>query len=316
MGILSKFPVGDSSQPFKIRAFVEGGKLSAQNKQAYAVAFGDDKFVAVGDKLVSYSADGITWTEGTLPADCINATFRAIAHGNGRFVAVGYDNSVSDNLKACAITSTNGINWTSVTLPEDKYWHGICRGPNKFVAVGWRCAATSTDGVTWEKRSIYDYYWNAVTYGKNKYAAVAESSGSTVYASAVYSTTGISWSFGENYLYTNQFNGIAYGNGRYVAVGSGKYGSITNKTMTSTDGITWSEIVMPNGAWECITFSDDMFVAGGSNAESLNRNFAVSLDGLEWKALASQSNHTVKGITYGNGRFVGVCALSISLHSI
>ena len=314
MGILSKFPVGDSSQPFKIRAFVEGGRLSASYNTAYAVAFGDDKFVAVGSKFVSYSADGITWTEGTLPADCINATFKPIAHGIGRFVAVGYDNS--GNFKASAITSTDGINWTSVTLPENKYWQGICRGPDKFVAVGWNCVATSTDGVTWTKPSSYftDRYWEAVIYGKDKYVTVARTS-SDSFSGAMYSSTGSSWSPGKNYLIDMLFEGIAYGNNRYIAVGLGKDYSDTKKAMTSTDGITWSNIVMPNGEWRAITFSDNMFVAGGSNAENDYRNFAVSLDGLEWKTLASPYNHYY-GITYGNGRFVAVSSSNYSAHSI
>jgi hypothetical protein len=63
-----------------------------------AVAFGNNRFVAVGDSgQIAYSADGATWTAvtttgfGTTNDDDIFA----VAYGNGRFVAVGEDGKMA-----------------------------------------------------------------------------------------------------------------------------------------------------------------------------------------------------------------------------
>jgi hypothetical protein len=66
------------------------------------------KFVAAayGSK-VAYSIDGINWTEATLPS---SANRRSVTYGNGKFVAVTYNNNK-------AAYSTDGINWTATTMP-------------------------------------------------------------------------------------------------------------------------------------------------------------------------------------------------------
>lgn len=318
MGILSRFPSAGTLQQPAINSFKDGGKAFTKSSTANGVAFGTQKFVAVGDGVVSYSSNGSSWSASTVPSDYNTAKFQSIAHRNGRFVAVGYDNSVSGNLKSCAITSTNGINWTGVTLPGNNYWHGICNGPDKFVAVGWSCAATSTDGVTWTLSSnVPRRYWNAVTYGEDKYVAVAQSASGSNANLVMYSTDGINWIETDipDVFKSYNFYGIAHGAGRYIAVG---YPSNSNiqLVMTSTDGIVWGPLVMPySGKFKSIKHANNMFVVYGDNSENDNANFAASLYGTYWKVLDSPLS-TYNAIDYGNSKFVAVGSLGYTAYSI
>ena len=109
-----------------------------------SATYGDGKFVAVArnSNAVAYSTDGINWTASTLPS----STDWRVTYGNGKFVAVTYNNS------NVAAYSTDGINWTASTLPENNYWGSVTYGNGKFVAiVGYNSnkAAYSVDGITW-----------------------------------------------------------------------------------------------------------------------------------------------------------------------
>lgn len=108
------------------------------NSVAYnGIAFGGDKFVAVagsgaGGQSAMTSTDGITWTLRTTP----DATpfWRAVAFGNGLFVAVG------DAGAERVMTSPDGITWTARTAAAANSWLAVANGNNTFVAV-------SNDGV-------------------------------------------------------------------------------------------------------------------------------------------------------------------------
>jgi len=97
-----------------------------------AIAYGNDKFVAVGgymhDGRIAYSTDGTTWT-----AISSSSHKYAIAYGNGKFVAGGYDGYME--------ISADGITWTyiidSTFSSDDIDIIAIAYGNNKFVAGGY-----------------------------------------------------------------------------------------------------------------------------------------------------------------------------------
>ena len=311
MGILSRFPGGVPAPP-PINSFLEGKSASST---IYGIAFGNGKFVAVGDKgSASYSADGINWFAATTPSGYTSVSFRSVAFGNGRFVAIGYESG-----KARAITSTNGTSWTSVTLSKDAYWHGICYGGNQFVAVGWGCAAYSPDGITWYNSSAINAYayLQAVTYNGSKYVAVARvtsSGGSNV--CVMYSTDGINWIAvtPPDAFKTYEFYGIAYGKGRFIAVGYPS--SDISEVMTSTDGIVWEPLVMPYaGKWRTVAYADGIFVATCTSSTNDASRIVVSSYGTSWEALTSSST-AYYGIGYGNGRFVVGGSLGYTAYSV
>jgi hypothetical protein len=120
----------------------------------------DSIFVAVAydSNKAAYSADGINWTETTLPS---SMNWYSVVYGNGKFVAVARNS----NKAAC---STDGINWTETTLPSSAGWYGVTYGNGKFVAVARDSnkAAYSTDGITWTAATLPNSAgWYSVTYG-------------------------------------------------------------------------------------------------------------------------------------------------------
>jgi hypothetical protein len=113
--------------------------------QLEKVAFGAGRFVAVGNRLVAASEDGISWDVAAVEAEFAGVTF-----GAGRFVAVG---------RNAAGFSTDGLTWSvsSLSTPgipgEIEFWmEDVLYADCRFFTVGgpdgW--CGTSPDGVTWE----------------------------------------------------------------------------------------------------------------------------------------------------------------------
>lgn len=159
-----------------------GGPAATSN-----IAFGNSRFVAVvGSGATFYSTDGISWSAGAAspatgdagpPVICsdgskfvmlpnanngaVSATtttgvswtsgspappsldYTGVTYGNGLFVAVAYNT-------ATYITSTDGLSWTSRTLPLSSTWQAVRYGNGMFVVVsnGSECFY-STDGLSW-----------------------------------------------------------------------------------------------------------------------------------------------------------------------
>ena len=99
----------------------------------------------------------------------VSTYWRALAYGNGVFVAV----AGGEYQLNYAATSPDGITWTQRTLPASTYWSGITFANGVFVATavtsGYasNIAATSPDGISWTKRTLPGTgYWRPITYGE------------------------------------------------------------------------------------------------------------------------------------------------------
>jgi hypothetical protein len=245
--------------------------FSVFSTHCIAIAYGNNMLVAGGQggNTIATSTDGINWTgRGATPFDSIVSD---VAYGNGIWVAVGQNSSVTTTIA----TSTDGITWTSRTGTTifNNGW-GVVFGNNQFVAVGGgaNTFATSPDGINWTGRggsTIFSSHPNKVAYGNGLYVAVAE--GTTSIAT---STDGITWT-GRGAVFPHTAIGIAYGNGLWVTCG----GYNGNTIATSTDGITWtgrSNIFAPQAFG--VTYANGLWVACGQGANTL----ATSTDGITW----------------------------------
>jgi len=275
-----------------------------------------------------WTAVDVTSIFGT---DYYNNTIRAIAYGNGKFVAGGEEGKMA--------YSTDGITWTAVTdstiwdLVENKKTYktsinAIAYGDGKFVAGGgYGKMAYSTNGVTWTEvdvTSIFGSYGNlsinAIAYGDGKFVAGAKGGDSVM----AFSSNGINWtavaydSIWEfvfiDVIFRSHINAIAYGDGKFVAGGSGC------KMAISTDGETWT--ALPDSTILGFTIDMDYYygvpaitkIVYGNNkfiAESYYRNgkMAISTDGVTWTALDvtrifGSNSVPINTIAYGNGKFV------------
>jgi hypothetical protein len=250
-------------------AFTGGGNLPGGNS-------GDWKVVDVSDIFGSGILDGP----------------RAIAYGNGKFVAVGYNGKM-------AYSSDNGVTWKAVA--DSKFGtssiEAIAFGNGKFVAGGDnRKIANSTDGVNWELISDEMINTDAIAYGNNMFVIGGS------YCLIMASTDGVNWEESESTPFS--FSGysyiktIAYGNGKFVA---GSTDSSKDRKMAySTDGITWEAI--NQNIFDGYGHDIDAIVYGnGKFVASSIREMAYSTDGITWKAI---DNLGYVAIAYGGGKFV------------
>ena len=123
------------------------------------IAYGNDLFVACSQASFNptespfmTSIDGLNWTMGTA---YLGFTFNSIAFGKGMFVSC---RSSEGNFFA---RSTDGVNWTTITLPGGiQNGHGsVVYGNGKFIAVSasdenvsgsFTNSIFSDDGITWQ----------------------------------------------------------------------------------------------------------------------------------------------------------------------
>ena len=138
----------------------------------YGLVNGNGLFVAVaefGDYKIMTSSDGTNWSVdivGIVP----DVSWWNVTYGNGIFVAV----SSSDKI----IKSNDGINWTSVTIPNN-YWFSITYGSGLFIAVAVTGSnsriITSTDGTSWNNMSYpLNNNWKSIAYGNDKFVTICD----------------------------------------------------------------------------------------------------------------------------------------------
>lgn len=228
-----------------------------------SITYGDGKFVAVAVRsdVSAYSTDGITWVETSLP-DSDSKGWSSITYGNGKFVAV---------TTYMFAYSTNGINWTRVSIDNSYSWSSVVYGNGKFVAVAdWDSSVVmySTDGINWNEGTLpVSAQWVSVAYGNGKFVAITYSQ---IFA---YSDDGINWTQGS--LSTSKIPiFIIYGNGMFViSVGN------SNIFVYSTDGVNWSQGTLPvSGPWTDGIYGNNKFVIIAQGETTV----IYSTDGIHW----------------------------------
>jgi photosystem II stability/assembly factor-like uncharacterized protein len=220
------------------------------------VAFGDGKWVAVGESGIIYSTDdGATWS-----ASGVSSGLQDVAYGDGssdtKWVAVSQS--------ADSYRSTDGVSWTLLNLNSvldlvnEGWMQSICFGNNTWVSVG------LAGNVYYATDPSSDTNWTAVKYsGTENLLAVSYGEGpnniprfiavgkTNTPVLIVSDDNGQSWSTGTlpgGFTGTGDslLNGVAYGDSRWSVLGS--YGD----HLLSTDGgNTWSIIALDKyGAYD------------------------------------------------------------------
>jgi len=232
------------------------------------------------------TTNGVDWTTRTSGFGTTLIT--GVTHGDGLYVAVGYDGKLT--------TSPDGTTWTTRTSgfgSTDIY--GVTYGDGLYVAGGNDGKlTTSTDGITWTTRTsgfgttrIRD-----LTYGDGLYVAVGVSGILTT------STDGTTWTTRTSGFGSTSIREVTYGDGLYVAVGS------SGKLTTSTDGTTWTTRTSGFGTTVIlsVTYGDGLYVAVGDDGK-----LTTSTDGITWTTRTSGFGTTlIYGVTYGDGLYVAV----------
>ena len=228
--------------------------------------------------------------------------WRAVAYGNGVFVAVS-----ADGTNRVMRSTDGGTTWEARTASEANQWQSVTYGSGVFVAVaatGTNQVMRSTDGgLTWTSHAPADTAnltsWRSVTYGNGVFVAVAESGTNRVMRST---DGGVTWTRETSADESIQWYSVTYGNGVFVAVSDNG----TGRVMRSTDGgVTWTKhTAAKSNGWYSVTYGNGVFVA--VSYSGTNDRVMTSTDGETWISRTSAANNTWVSVTYGNGIFRAV----------
>lgn len=245
--------------------------------QLYGAAFGDERFVAVGDDSCAVSADGETFEKRACPA----GFWRGVAVGGGVFAAVGlggktmysedrgetWNESVAPDGDWNAVVHGNGMFvavsdgkimksldgktlWTAKSVPAG-YGLDVAFGNGVFAAIGPKGALTSPDGENWTPRDTPLATWRTGDYGDGKFLALGGKC-------MVSEDDGATWNLGAP-LPAGGWDDVKYGGGFFVAVGG------ASSCLASPSGVLrWEQRPVPNFVWSALAFGLDTFVAVGS----------------------------------------------------
>ena len=262
------------------------------------------KFCAVGQNgLRIVSADGRVWTDAQTGKE--GETYRAVAFGNGRLVAVG--SYGGDNIFAA---SADGREWTH-SKRDAHYAHyvrGLGFGGGEFLGLGGDPGSVG-DGKPFVMRTADGVAWKdpAPIAGKNILRRVAWGNGRFVGVGdrgrRAASKDGLEWSDAPNAKAIDTLIDVAFGAGRFVGVG------LHGLRTTSEDGLAWTERRTGEEGehLNSVVWAGDRFVAVGAGVTF------TSADGRRWDR--PPNRYAPQVASYGHGRFVGTAWRGRLLHS-
>jgi hypothetical protein len=265
-----------------------------QGNPLYDIVFGDDRFVAVGDRgVIISSTDGVDWTLSRVP---VNFFLSSIAFGNGLFVA---------SHPGSFWLSTNAVTWTKSNFEPDTILTDISFLNGRFFCVEYTTnlqptLLSSTNALEWESQYIptNNISFAAPVYGNGLYVLVG--SPGVIYTSA---DTKI-WTRRDPPTHTD-FYSAAFGNGVFVALGSG------GRIFVSQDAINWSQIWVSPSYLNGLDFANGLFIAAG-------RDIFTSPDGNTWTPQSSDKSFDFpkNSTTYGAGKYICVGSRGAILSSV
>lgn len=273
-------------------AWADPPQADSSAETAAQPAGGPPMFVAVGYALRRMtSSDGLTWHEQAAPEHGQDKSYllRGVAYGRGKIVAVG-----GSKTSRILVSENHGSDWRDVSV-EENFLGDVAYGNDRFVAVGYRGAIHSADGVTWSKPvAVGGVSWRRIEFAAGKFVAI----GTPGRAGAApgwraTSVDGAAWDV-QSIADDGVPNALAYGGGRFVVVGD------DGLCETSEDGETWRR--SPLAGAGSLT---DLVWTGGEFLATDGRAAFRSADGAEWtKSDARLPSRTC----FGGGRFVGCSA--------
>jgi len=249
-----------------------------------------DKLVAVGNREILESPDGIIWN--AYYGNTVN--FWAVASNDTTCVVVGDGGSV--------ITRTDIQGWWAITSGTSDWLFAVTYGGSgKFVAMGLSDKVyTSPDGKTWKDHPLGALYWvNGVQYGNNAFVAVG------LWGGVLTSPDGENWNFSPSGV-SQTLNSVAFGNGLFVAVGD------AGVILTSVDGTTWTPAAnfpSSNNLYS-VAFAGDSFFAVGAKGTII-----FSEDGKHWSLHHSWITKDLHGAAWAGSYGIAVGADGTFLQS-
>lgn len=276
-------------------------KLLSSHRNYIASSFGNNKFITVGDTILS-SLTGDSWVG---ISSMQSRWLAGITFYNNKFIVVGVSGTI--------LTSIDGTNWIKCSsditnipktwLEEPIYLNSVTYGNNLFVAVGvWGVIIKSTDGVTWNK--VVDVNGNcaySIAYGNGSFVAVGIGTHGGGYCGYICtSLNGLNWTFDTT---TSQYPlyGVSFINNQFVAVGD------SGIILFSSNGSIWQkQQPLKSVMLKAVTYGNGQFVATGWRLDTtiIGCEFLSSTDGINWNKYFAESASYIGPIGYGNSQFI------------
>jgi len=152
------------------------GNTGSDNSSFYSVLSGQIYLFSYSNVLTS--SDGISWT---IQGSNTLVNNYGIAQGNGLFVAINQYPNVTE-------LSEDGITWT--TYSDNNIWESIIFRNGVFVATDGLVSGVSTDGINWTTSTLPIMYLGTLSYANGKFIITDG------YSALLYSTDGLTWSYG------------------------------------------------------------------------------------------------------------------------
>lgn len=254
------------------------------NYSLNAIAYGNGRFVAVGDwSGMQMSPDGTLWT--TL-AHHGSGFFKSVTYANNLFVATGESGRFA--------TSPDGDTWTTDSVATTQDLGDVAYGSAGFVAIAYNWPAPnqgsvwgSADGKVWSNLVPHAGLYRAIAFGGGRYVAVG------FQGVMAWSSDGKIWNNAAALAKPQDFTDVTFGGGLFAAVG------MNGAIATSPDGAAWTDRTTDTQAsLYSVVHNGSQFIAiGGQNV------LRISADGTTWaKGTSPQGVGTA--IAYGGGRHV------------
>ena len=303
-----------------------GGNIYGRRNEKNRAAFGNDTFVAIGDKalfdhtpIMYVSNNGVIYdkVDVDLPT---NEYFNGLVFGGGLFVGV---------FESKVIYSEDGRSWTTVSL--DKKYEGarICFGIDTFMIVpaekGVNVCYTSKDAVTWTAHNMPSVHdegnYIGLCYGDGKFVAITASDYAEDTKITVSIDKGETWSDLKPVSGFRRARKIIYGHGKYIIISDpGTYKEVKHIAI-SKDLSTWVALYGSDDNWypESIGITNTGFCASAQMREKdgyIRTHYFSSEDGYTWNRSSEDFGDSggdflhAKGITWDFARGESVMASS------
>ena len=238
-------------------------------------------WVGISQKgLAAYSRDGVRWSEGQ-GIQSKGAELCSVIHGDGQFVAVGNQISVSED----------GIHWTTKVHLACNPLRAVAQSGDIWICVGenGRKMHSADRGETWsDAMTWYPGNYQAIAVGSGTFVAVGE----TLNGRGFINKTRDDQRWDGEHLVDTPLLDVTYGAGRFVATDA------TGRAHVSIDGVNWTEHVIQRGrAFHRIRYVNGVFLTSTGRGQ-----YFWSLDGDVW---FKEAGFLPRTVVYGGGQYLG-----------
>jgi photosystem II stability/assembly factor-like uncharacterized protein len=237
------------------------GTVSIDSTQLYSISYLNDKYVAVGNNIVS-SIDAYNWTEVYSFYGSILYGIAGITINNFTgFIVVGYgpDYSVIPTItQSVVLSSLDGVTWTNVTPSGSaETMYGVTSGNNNIIIVGDNGSIfTSINSSNWVNVSTGSYNLRDVVYSSDLGLFVTVGQVGAILTSA---DDGVTWiDVTDSAVTTENLNSITWNNtdNKFIIVGN------NNVILQSDDGSTWTNVGVFDTLPTIYDVQGDPFISG------------------------------------------------------